>query len=363
MKITAIETILVAVTSDGGRPLDASRPAWREFPTLLVRVDTDEGLSGWGEAYGYGIAPATKIALDQIVTPLVVGADPGDIAGIGHRLNRLFHYYGRNGPFSFALSGLDIALWDLAGKVAGQPLHRMLGGAARTEIDVYASLVGYGDAGAVATRASEAVTAGYRHVKLHEREVAYVAAARDAVGPDVELMLDVNCAWTLEDALRRADRLSALDLRWIEDSIWPPEDHAGLARLRQAGLRISAGENVATIFDFRHLFEIDAIDVAQPDVTKIGGVTEMGKVVTLAEAYGITVSPHCAGFGPGFLASMHVLAAMPQASVLERVYVELDAALFPVCVAMDSGRVKVPSGPGLGADPDEDVIARYRVDA
>jgi L-alanine-DL-glutamate epimerase-like enolase superfamily enzyme len=361
VKITAVESILVAVTSDGGRPLDASRPAWREFPTLLVRVDTDEGLWGWGEAYGYGIAPATKVALDQIVAPLVVGSDPGDIAGIGYRLNRLFHYYGRNGPFSFALSGVDIALWDLAGKAAGLPLHRLLGGAARTDIDVYASLVGYGDAAAAATRAGEAVAAGYRHVKLHEREVGAVVAVRDALGPDVELMLDVNCAWTLEEALRRADRLAALDLRWIEDAIWPPEDHVGLARLRRAGLRISAGENVATIFDFRHLLELDAIDVAQPDVTKIGGVTEMAKVVTLAEAFGVTVSPHCAGFGAGFLASLHVLAALPRPTVLERVYVQLDAALFPACVAVADGRVAVPPGPGLGADPDEDVIARYRV--
>ena len=363
MKITAVETILVAVTSDGGRPFDTSRPAWREFPTLLVRVDTDEGVSGWGEAYGYGIAPATKVTLDQIVTPLVVGSDPGDIAGIGHRLNRMFHYYGRNGPFSFALSGLDIALWDLAGKVAGQPLHRLLGGAARTEIDVYASLVGYGDADAVATRAGEAVAAGYRHVKLHEREVAHVAAAREAVGDDVGLMLDVNCAWTCEDALRRADQLVPLDLRWIEDAVWPPEDHGSLARLRRAGLRISAGENVATLFDFRHLFEIDAIDVAQPDVTKIGGVTEMWKVATLAEAYGVTMSPHCAGFGAGFLASLHVLTARPEPTVLERVAVELDAALFPACVTVEGGRVQVPTGPGLGADPDPDVIARHRVDA
>jgi len=360
VKITGVEGILVHLTSDGGRPPQSRPMGWSEFPTLLVRIDTDEGLSGWGEAYGYSIAPATKRALDDVVAPLLVGSDPGDIAGIGHRLNRMFHYYGRNGPFSFALSGIDIALWDLAGKVAGLPLYRMLGGAARSEVDVYASLVGYGDPDTVAARTADAIAEGYRQVKLHERELVSVEEARRVAGADIDLMLDVNCAWTVEQVLRIRTRLSALDLRWIEDAIWPPEDHVSLAQLRQAGLRISAGENVATIFDFRHLLELHAIDVAQPDATKVGGITEMRKVATLAEAYGVTLSPHCAGFGPGFLASLHLLASLPAESVLERVYVKLDAALFPESMRVHDGRVSVPAGPGLGAEPDPDVIDRHR---
>ena len=327
-----------------------------------MRVDTDEGLSGWGEAYGYGIAPATKIALDQIVTPLVVGADPGDIAGIGHRLNRLFHYYGRNGPFSFALVGSRHALWDLAGKVAGLPLHRMLGGAARTEIDVYASLVGYGDAGAVATRTSEAVAAGYRHVKLHEREVAHVAAARDAVGPDVELMLDVNSAWTVEEALRRADRLvrprPALD-RGLDLAAGGPRRAGPAAPGRSAHLRRrERGHHLRLPPSVRA--ERHRRGPARRHQDRRGDRDGQGRDAGRGLWHHRLAALR--RLRAGFLASLHVLAAMPQASVLERVYVELDAALFPACVAMDSGRVKVPSGPGLGADPDEDVIARHRVD-
>jgi L-alanine-DL-glutamate epimerase-like enolase superfamily enzyme len=359
VRITSLETIIVDVSSDGGNP-PAGAPGWSSFPTLLVRIDTDEQLVGWGEAYGYGIAPATKAFIDDVLAPPLADADPLDRLGVAHRLNRTLHYYGRNGPFSFGLAGIDIALWDLAGKAAGLPIHALLGGTCHREVETYASLVGYRDPDVVGSKCAEAVSAGYRHIKLHERDVAAVAAAREAIGPDIELMLDTNCAWTREQALRLAPVLRPHDLRWVEDAVWPPEDHASLAELRRAGLRISAGENLGTLFDFRHLCEMNALDVAQPDATKIGGITEMWKVAALAEAYGLLLSPHNAGFGPGYLASLQVLAALPSPSVLERVYVRLETCLYPELAEADSGRIEVPAGPGLGLDPDPDVIARQR---
>lgn len=253
-----------------------------------------------------------------------------------------------------------LALWDLSGKRAGLPLHRLLGGAARSEVEAYASLVVYSLPPIVAEKAAAAVAQGFRHVKLHEVGVAQVAAAREAVGSDVGLMLDTNCAWSLEEALVMADRLAPSNLRWVEDAVWPPEDHRSLARLRNAGMRIAGGENVGTLFDFAHLFEIDALDVAQPDVTKVGGLTEMRKVLALAEAHGVLASPHSACYGPGFLATVHAVAAMPGETVLERIHVGLEAYLFPDWTTAIKGRVPVPTGPGLGADPDPDVIARYR---
>jgi D-galactarolactone cycloisomerase len=359
VRIASLETIVVDVSSDGGDP-PSGVPGWRSFPTLLVRIETDDHIVGWGEAYGYGIATATKRCIDDVLAPALSDVDPLDRLGIAHRLNKTFHYYGRNGPFSFGLAGIDIALWDLAGKIAGLPIHALLGGICHSEIETYASLVGYRDPTAVAAKCAEAVSVGYGHIKLHERELAPVAAARDAVGSDVELMLDANCAWTREQALRLAPTLRQFDLRWVEDAVWPPEDHASLAELRRAGLRVSAGENVATLFDFRHLCEINAIDVAQPDATKIGGITEMWKVAALAEAYGLLFSPHNAGFGPGYLAALQVLAALPTPSVLERVYVRLDSCLYPKLAEANNGRIAVPAGPGLGLDPDPDVIARQR---
>ena len=364
MKITAIETILVSLPSDGGDPPDEyTGPRWTTFDVLLVRVDTDEGISGWGEAFGHSVAPATKVTIDQMLAPAMLGADPSDIAGISHRANRAMHMFGRNGTLAYGLSGIDIALWDIAGKAVGVPVHRLLGGAARTEVDAYASLLAFGLPGVVAKKAAQAVDQGFRHVKLHETTVEAVAAARDAVGDDVELMLDPNCAWSAEQGLDMARDLAPYRLRWTEDAVWPPEDHHSIARLRRAGLRMAAGENTGTLFDFARLFELDAVDVAQPDVTKVGGLTELGKVVALAEANGVFVSPHSACFGPGFLATIHAVAALPYATVLERIQVRLTESLYgPRTDAVD-GRLAVPSGPGLGADPDPDVIARYRVDA
>jgi L-alanine-DL-glutamate epimerase-like enolase superfamily enzyme len=364
MKITAVETTLVSLPSDGGAPpddLDGER--WSTFDVLLVRVDTDEGISGWGEAFGHSIAPATKVTIDTLLAPMVLGADASDITGISHRANRALHMFGRNGTLAYGLSGIDLALWDIAGKAAGVPVHRLLGGAARTEVDAYASLVRFGAPTVVAAKAGEAVGQGFRHVKLHETTVAAVEAARAEVGDDVALMLDPNCAWSAEQALDMARDLARVQLRWTEDAIWPPEDHHAIARLRHAGLRTAAGENTGTLFDFARLFELDAVDVAQPDVTKVGGLTELAKVIALAEAHGVFVSPHSACFGPGFLATIHAIAALPYPSVLERIQVGLGAQLFPALTDAVDGRVTVPDGPGLGADPDPTVVARHRTHA
>jgi L-alanine-DL-glutamate epimerase-like enolase superfamily enzyme len=362
MKITRIETILVSIPSDGGAPpAECPGPRWSTFDVLLVRLDTDAGVTGWGEAFGHSIAPATKVTIDSVLAPMVLGADPADITGIAHRINRALHMFGRNGTLAYGLSGIDIALWDIAGKVAGVPVHRLLGGAARSEVDAYASLLVYTLPHVVAAKAADAVAQGFRHVKLHEVTARAVEAARAAVGVDVRLMLDPNCAWSCEEGLDMARSLAPFDLRWVEDAVWPPEDHHSIARLRRAGLRMAAGENTGTLFDFARLFELDAVDVAQPDVTKVGGLTELVKVVALAEANGVFISPHSACYGPGFLATVHAIAALAYPSVLERMQVELAASLFPELTEARSGRVRVPTAPGLGADPAPAVVARYRV--
>src|SRR5215831_17004852 len=191
MKITRVQTIVLNLPMliEGPTPMLGGRPR-TSIDMLLVRVDTDGGVTGWGEAFGHRIFPATRAAIDTLLGPMVVGRDPRQIAALNDELQRLLHGIGRSGPAIYALSGIDIALWDIAGKVAGLPLHRLLGGSPRADLPAYASLLRYGAAADVARHTEQALARGYRHVKLHEITVPEVKAAREVAGPAIPLMVD-----------------------------------------------------------------------------------------------------------------------------------------------------------------------------
>jgi len=329
---------------------------------LLVRIETDQGATGWGEAFGYNVIPATKVAIDQILAPMCVGRDPLDIESLMQEIQQKLHIFGRGGPIIFGLSGIDIALWDIAGKVANQPVHRLLGGG-KPQLTCYASMIRYTDPKLVAANVERALRQGFRHVKLHEIEVAPTQAAREAAGEDIGLMLDVNCPWTLREALDMAEKLRPLHLRWLEEPVWPPEDHSALAQIRARGsIPIAAGENAATLAQFKHLFDAGAVDFVQPSPAKMGGVSELRKVFTLAAAYNVTVMPHSFYDGPAFLAGVHVNAALGRGSMVEWRYFDLEARLYGDQATPRNGSIAVPQTPGLGFDPDPQVIRRYRAD-
>lgn len=361
MKITAIETILLKMPYDnGGPPWNMSGTPWSTLDILMVKVETDSGVTGWGEAFGHAVNEGTKATLDTLIAPICIGRDPTAIGPLMRELRQKLHIFGWNGSVLYGISGIDIALWDIAGKLAGLPLYRLLGGAARQTLDAYASLMRYSDPALVGRNAARAVERGYRAIKLHEIDVPQVKAARDAIGAEIKLMVDTNCPWSVGEALEMARRFAPYDLYWLEEPVFPPDDHAGLASLRAAGTRIAAGENVSSLGEFKKLFDARAVDFAQPSVTKIGGVSETMKVIALAEAYGVALVPHCAYFGAGFLASLHIAATLVHAAPFERLYLDLEASPYtPWTEALD-GRMAVPQGPGLGCDPDPAVIAKYR---
>ena len=361
MKIVAIETHWIRVRCDiGATARSVSGVTWSTLDTLLVRVVTDNGLEGWGEGFGHAVCPATRRAIETQVGPAVLGEDARDIRSLMGRLAQKFHLYGRNGPLVYALSAIDIALWDIAGKQANLPLWRLLGAAPRQRLDAYASLLRYGDPDAVSVMTARAVEQGYRAIKLHEIAVPEVRAGREAAGPATWLMVDTNCPWTVEQAIGMARSFQPFDLDWLEEPVWPPEDHAGLARVRrEGGIRIAAGENAAGLHDFRHQFEAGALDVAQPSVTKIGGVTEVLRIAALVRAFSVRLVPHCAYFGPGYLASLHLHAALAPDLPFERLFMELEASPFGDMILAAGGQVAVPNGAGLGRDPDPAVLLRY----
>src|SRR5215510_9610778 len=202
MKITRIETIVLDLPMqiDRATPMLGGR-ARTSIDMLLVRVETDAGITGWGEAFGHRIFHATRAAIDTLLGPLCLGRDPSQIAAINDEMQRLLHGIGRNGPVIYALSGIDIALWDIAGKVAGVPLYQLLGGSPRADLPAYASLLRYGTADAVARYTVQALGRGYRLIKLHEITVPEVKAARDIAGADIPIMVDTNCPWTVPQAI------------------------------------------------------------------------------------------------------------------------------------------------------------------
>jgi D-galactarolactone cycloisomerase len=361
VEITAVETRIVSMPFDmGGPPSFFAGQLWDRMEILMVRVETADGFVGWGEAFGHAAIASTRAALDTIVAPLVIGRNSSDIKGITRDVLPAVHLLGRNGPFVFAFSGVEIALWDIAGKRAGKPLHALLGGAAKTDLECYSSLLRYGAPDLAARNTAAASERGYRLIKLHEVTREAVVACREAgAWTGAKIMLDVNCAWSPTEAIAMAEALRNDGLHWLEEPVWPPEDSAGLAAVRRVGIPIAAGENTAGRFGFKSLIDAGAIDIAQPSITKVGGVGEMLAIIDLCRETGVTVTPHCPYFGHGLIATLHIIAALVPDAPVEVLWLDMEAHPFHDQVTPVGGRLKVPQGPGLGCEPDPDIMARY----
>jgi len=362
MKIERIELHLIRVPFDmGAAPKAFAGMAWTSVDSLFVRVVTDAGVEGWGEGWGHVACPATMAALSSLVGPAFIGRDVRDRIALMEAMQHRFHIHGRTGPVMYALSALDIALWDIAGKLASQPIASLLGGVPR-ELDAYASLLRYGEPALVAGAVERAMQRGFRHLKLHEERLDSVTAARRTAGEGTWLALDTNCPWSVSAAIDMARALEPLGLAWLEEPVWPPEDHRGLARVRAAtSLPVAAGENLMSLHDMEHLFHAGAVDICQPSVIKFGGISTVVQAVALARAHSIDYVPHCFYFGPGFLASLHLAAAFAPDTPFELFFGDLAASPYHDAVRASAGRVRVPDGPGLGLEPDVAVIERYRL--
>ena len=247
----------------------------RGMDTLAIRVETDTGLVGWGEGFGFTLGETTRHAMDKLVAPVALGMDAADIAATMRALFRRFHNFGRNGAVTFALSGLDIALWDIAAQAAGQPLYALLGGARRQRVPAYASLLRYGAPELVARNTAEAIRRGYRHIKLHETRLDCIEAARANAPAEVPLMLDINCFHdTVPEAVDFCRAVQGRNVWWVEEPVWPPEAPGPIAAVRQAGgVGIAAGENLGGLAEFAAMAQAGAVDVMQPSVTNSSPAT------------------------------------------------------------------------------------------
>jgi D-galactarolactone cycloisomerase len=365
MKITRVEPILVALPYEHGAPKPARHGlgTWSTQDILFVRVDTDSGFTGWGEAFSNASSPVTAPAISEIVAKLAVGRDPSDIGALMFELTRRVQSMARSGPVSFALSGLEIALWDLAGKAAGKPLWALLGGTPRATVPAYASLFRIGSPELVGRVARNAVERGYKRVKLHEHTIEAVAAARASVGPDIELMVDTNCFWTsVDDVIAFCEAVAPYDVAWLEEPFYPADSYDQMARIRKSvDVPLAAGENLGDYNDLRWIIDARAVDFAQPSVAKIGGIGELRKAIAYASDNGVRVAPHSPFLGPALIAAIHVIAAMPGAIFCEHRFCDLAASPIGDCVRSQNGVLAVPQGPGLGFEVDLSVVEKYRV--
>jgi L-rhamnonate dehydratase len=315
---------------------EASMQTFTFHGWLVVEVFTDDGQVGLGNA---ALAPqATKQVIDLYLKPLLIGQDPWDIERLWQHMYRKTMTFGRKGIGMAAISALDIALWDLLGKSAKQPVFRLLGGRTKARIPVYASRLYATDLGELGAEANRYKDQGYQAMKLRfgwgpadgargmQRNIELVRTVRETIGDDVDLMADAYMGWTLDYTKRMLPLLEPFHLRWLEEPVIPDDIH-GYAELKSHGsIPIAGGEHEFTLFGFRDLLEARALDYIQFDTNRVGGITQARKIAALAEAYSIPVIPHA-----GQMHNYHIVMASfnsPMAEYFPIVDVEVGNELF-----------------------------------
>lgn len=370
MKITALRALPVSYRVPEGQnvTLGIGRAVKRD--AVLVKVETDEGITGWGEAHHGRCPGAIARLIDTTMGELVVGMDALDVVGVWAKVYRMqLASHGMGAAASMALSGVDLALWDIRGKAAGWPLYRLLGGAAKP-IRAYAGGIslGYQEPASLAEEALSYVKLGYRAVKLRvgdtpKRDIARVQAVRQAVGDDVEILVDANTNYSLDDARRVLPAYEESAVAWLEEP-FPPHDFRNYIEAASLGdVPLAAGENHFTRFDFTRLIEDGAVRFVQPDVSKAGGITETMRIAAMASAWKLSLNPHTLATGINMAASIHLLASVDNAG-----YFEGDVAkhnpfrdeIGGVPYRVDSsGCVRPLERPGHGIEVDEAFVAAH----
>lgn len=359
---------------------------------LLVEIETDNGLIGIGEAGSAGGPLAsTQVVVEQELKPLLVGEDPLRIEYLWQKMFQRTRQHGRRGIVMHAISGLDIALWDLAGKVAKLPLYRLLG-AYTDRVEAYASGGFYQEGKGTAElvqEAERAVARGYRAMKMKigrnpstqtnlrqmlahndlcvvslEEDLARVAAVRQALGPEAKLMVDINCAWSPALAIQMGRAMAPYNIYWIEEPVATDDIRGSAEVARSLGTAIAGYETEVGLYGFRELITQGAIDIVQPDIVWAGGFTECRRIAALAHAYNLMVAPHAFSSAILLAASMHLLASIPNGLILEldqNPHALREELLKEPIRADQQGFVTLPERPGLGVELDPVVVERYRL--
>jgi D-galactarolactone cycloisomerase len=366
MKIIEVKTIRLRAEI----PLDGqvfSRSGVRNTRSAtLVQVETDEGISGVGSCSGNG--DLIEVIVAKVLRPLLIGMDPTDIDAVwdkayvrgGHK------EFGSRGIGVVALSGIDIALWDILGKARGVPIYQLLGGKCRDKVPVYATALYPEEPSKVARRARGFVEQGFHGVKIKvgfdlEQDIRIVRAVRQELGKDFVIMTDANQGYTVDVALKASDAFADCGAYWLEEPLFV-EDIEGHAILREKGRTpIAVGENLHTRYAFENFIARGAVDFIQPDVARAGGITEIKKITALAASHKVPVSFHTWGDGVALAASVHLSAALPDCIVMELDYTynPLREELLHEPFKVQEGYLIPSDTPGLGIELDREALQRF----
>lgn len=380
MKITDIH--IHVLKSPLTEPFAFSQGWVKQRCATLVEVLTDEGISGWGEAFAQGLEPPEIAAtvIDKALRPLVLGADPLDIEVLWHRMYHMTRDYGRKGSVVSGISAIDIALWDIAGKFHQLPVYKLLGGAFRTRVQPYATgfyrIRGQGEGQRLGEEAIRHFEAGFSLMKVklgygvNDDITVMQEIGRAIQGKPVTLMIDTNHAYGRADALRLGRALEDYNLRWYEEPV-VPEDIQGYVEMRhKLTMPIAGGENEHTLYGFREFLGAGAVDIAQPDLGSCGGISAGRHIIALAQSHGVQVNPHVWGSAIAQAASLQLIAALPvthHSLFAQEPVLEYDRSSHPFRqqlvaepVEQAGGWVEIPSRPGLGVDVDRAVLEKYR---
>ena len=370
MKITRITAVPISFRLPEGKTVTMGVGSTLKRDAIIVRVETDQGLTGYGEAHP-GRSPGAIVSLiHNTIAPMLQGVKATDCVGAWQRVHRMqLSSHGLGAGAALALSGIDMALWDIRGKAAGMPLYELLGGSKR-RVPAYAGgiALGYQPAASLAEEAQEFVERGYKALKLRigdtaKNDIERVRHVRKVLGDDVDILTDANTAYTLADARRVLPVLAEIHAGWLEE----PFACNDFASYREAAkitplVPIAAGENHYTRFEFGQLLEAGAVQVWQPDLSKCGGITEGMRIAAMASAFRIPVHPHSSATGLNHAASIHFLAATENGGYFEACvskYNPFRDMFGPTFEIGRDGCVEPLDKPGLGIDVDESIFDKY----
>ncbi|MBR0645697.1 mandelate racemase/muconate lactonizing enzyme family protein [Plastoroseomonas hellenica] len=378
MKVTDITCHILQ--SKVERPFTSARGwLYGTRASCIVEISTDAGITGWGECYGP--AAVNKAVIETQYRSRVIGRDPFDVEVVWEDLYNRIKDYGATGFAITALSGIDIALWDVMGRATGKPIHKLIGGAHRTSVQAYATGLYFIDMDRLVEEAVEEALAykeqGFRAIKMKiglgdpKLDFQRVKAVREAIGPDVQLAVDANHCFTVPQAIRLGRMLEPLDLMWFEEPI-SPEDHEGYAEVTRAlDMAVAGGENDFTRWGFRDIIAKKAMDIVQPDLCAAGGISECRKIAAMASAHGVECVPHAWGSAIGLAATVQWLAALPDTPPafrpippmleFEQTPNPLRDELAKQPIVQVNGMVQVPDAPGIGIEVDREALARWKV--